>query len=413
MFKKFSNPEILAEGNCGGSSSAPSSTPSVASTPSASPAPSQASPSPAPAPIATPSTSKPKVNSGGNYNEAVYGEKELMNKVYHEYMLISDYHTLGECMALNEAEQNSLLLSLTNKMYNMIVGKIDDIDFGDIPNTKGDIRKLPKYKQLKECVEVLRGIFTQYKEDVKPIDELDNAFSNIENNRDLFIASYAGGIEVGMVMYNTMTLALINSISFMIAVCIEYVKNPKSDGLMIMIDKTGIAKVKDHLVYENIIKFNDACTKGDIEKVLRPLIQNKVKNFAMTASGLWLGFKTVMVVGGFLVAIIPLLRDLVYFFFAARARMSSYLDIQADLLEMNANELDNNEDIHTEGDKKKVIARQLAIARMFHNAANKIAVEAKSSEVQATREIRNDTKKYRIDDVNTNPSNDSSDGPLF
>ena len=115
-------------------------------------------------------------------------------------------------------------------MYNMIVGKIDDIDFGDIPNTKGDIRKLPKYKQLKECVEVLRGIFTQYKEDVKPIDELDNAFSNIENNRDLFIASYAGGIEVGMVMYNTMTLALINSISFMIAVCIEYVKNPKSDG---------------------------------------------------------------------------------------------------------------------------------------------------------------------------------------
>lgn len=418
-FTKFSNPDNFMEnGGCCGTGTSTNINPSP-STPSGAPSASNPHTSAAPTPSTSTvnnnsnATPKVKVHTGTNaYKESV--DHETLMNIYEQYMDIHHIDTLNGLMSLNEAEQNSLLLSLTNKLYKMIVGKIDDVDFGDIPNTKGDIRRYSKYGQLRECAKVLSEIFVQYKEDPTPVNEIEKALDNLEENRDLFMASYAGGIEFGMMVYSTVALAIVESISFMIAVTIEYIKDPKNDGLTIIIDKTGVGKVKDHLLYENIIRFNESCAKGDIEKAIRPLIKNKVKKlFSASAGALILGLQIVVAVGAFIFAVIPLLRDLVYFFFATRTRVSTYLDIQADLLEMNANELSSNSSIRTEKDKDTVIKRQLAISRMFHTAADKIAVECKSAEVQATKEIKNDSRKYRLDDVNTNPANDDSDGSLF
>ena len=369
------------------------------------------------APTPTPSavTTKPKVHNGlASYKEGyTYEEQQIFDKVLRETMDIYDIDTLNRCLALNEAEQNSLLVSLTNKLYQMVVDKVEDIDYGDIPQSKGDIRRLSKYKQLKDCITTLHDIFIQYKEDTAPIDVIDNAMKNLENDRDMYIASYMGGIEMGVMIYSNVTLGIVNSISFMIAVCINYIKDTKNEGLKIVVDKTGPARVKDHIVYESLVKFNESCKNGSIENSLRPLIKNRIKSFAGTMGVIWLGIKTAAVLGALVVAVIPLIRDLVYFAYATRARMSTYFDIQADFLEMNATELQDNPDIKTEDDKKKVINRQLAVARMFHKLANTISVEAKDAEIKATKNIKDDTKKYRIDEVNTDPSSSEADGPLF
>ena len=58
-------------------------------------------------------------------------------------MDLTDKKTIQECTRLveqesnpiNEAEQNTVILSLTGKLYKMIVDKADDIDFGQIPKT--------------------------------------------------------------------------------------------------------------------------------------------------------------------------------------------------------------------------------------------------------------------------------------
>ena len=398
-------------------STPPTSTPAAPKASMTTPTSSSSTPSnPIPAASSTPSTpSKPPVHNGlASYKESgIPLNKEFYERILRENMDIYDIDTLNGCLALNEAEQNSLLISLTNKLYQMVVDKVEDIDYGDIPQSKGDIRRLSKYKQLKECIATLHDIFEQYKEDTTPIDVIDNAMKNLENDRDLYIASYLGGIEMGVMVYSNVALGIVNSISFMIAVCINYIKDPKNEGLKIVVDKTGPARVKDHIVYENLIKFNEASKNGSIENSLRPLIKNRVKSFAGTAGIIWLGIKTAVVLGTLVVAVVPLIRDLVYFAYATRARMSAYLDIQADFLEMNATELENNPNIKTEDDKKKVITRQLAIARMFHKLANTIAVDAKSAEVKATKDIKDDTKKYRIDEVNTDPSSSEADGPLF
>lgn len=355
----------------------------------------------------------PANQMNNNPNKRAVGE-EVMTKefkqIVSEYMDITDYKTNTRLYNLDEAEQNTVLLSLTNKLYQMIVAKIDDIEKGDIPKSRGDITRLPKYNQLKECAKTLTSIFEQYKEDTAPIKVIENAIDNLEDNSDVFVQSYMAKVDFGIMIYESVTLAVIGSLSYMIACCIEYVKDPKNDGLTIVMDKTGVAKVKEHLLYENLVKFNEACRTNDIENAIRPLIKNRTQNL-FGVGGLVL-VKGILIAIPVIIALIPLVKDLVYYFFAARQRVSVYFDIQADLLEMNANELKDNPNITTDADRKSVIRKQLQVARTFRQIADKLAVEAKTAENKADKEIKKDNKKYRIDDVETNPA-DASDGPLF
>lgn len=355
----------------------------------------------------------PANQMNNNPNKRAVGE-EVMTKefkqIVSEYMDITDYKTNTRLYNLDEAEQNTVLLSLTNKLYQMIVAKIDDVEKGDIPKSRGDITRLPKYNQLKECAKTLTSIFEQYKEDTAPIKVIENAIDNLEDSSDVFVQSYMAKVDFGIMIYESVTLAVIGSLSYMIACCIEYVKDPKNDGLTIVMDKTGVAKVKEHLLYENLVKFNEACRTNDIENALRPLIKNRTQNL-FGVGGLVL-VKGILIAIPVIIALIPLVKDLVYYFFAARQRVSVYFDIQADLLEMNANELKDNPNITTDADRKSVIRKQLQVARTFRQIADKLAVEAKTAENKADKEIKKDNKKYRIDDVETNPA-DASDGPLF
>ena len=324
-----------------------------------------------------------------------------------EYMNYGDEKNINALCAMNESEQNSLLVSLTNKLYTMIVNKVDSIDYGEIPQSKGDITRLRHYDQLVECHEILRNIFSQYRERTEPVDVLVNARNNIENMKDIFMGGFAAKAEFPMSVYKTMTLAVVNATSFMIAVCIEYIKSPKSDGLEIVLDRTGIQKVKDHLVYESLIDFNEACKKGEVEASLRPLVKSHAQGFVMSAA---LGFKAVLILGGVLLAILPMIKDLVYFFFSTKARVSAYFDAQAKLIEMNANELRDNPDIKTQDDRDAVIRRQLKIAEAFRSISNALAIDGQQAEVKAQKEIKEDKRTYNVDEIN--PS-ENDGGSLF
>lgn len=93
----------------------------------------------------------PANQMNNNPNKRAVGE-EVMTKefkqIVSEYMDITDYKTNTRLYNLDEAEQNTVLLSLTNKLYQMIVAKIDDVEKGDIPKSRGDITRLPKYNQF-------------------------------------------------------------------------------------------------------------------------------------------------------------------------------------------------------------------------------------------------------------------------
>ena len=316
-------------------------------------------------------------------------------EIVEEYMDMCDNETRKICLAVNEQDQNKLLASLTSKLYDNIVEKVDDIDFGDIPRTKGDFTKLPNYDKIVECTNTLRDILIQYKQKTDATDTIMDAIRHLTYRKDLFEKAYKYNIELPMVVYNTIGLSIISAVSLMISTTIEFIKSPTQDGFEIVFDQVSFVKTKDHLLFDNLKKFNNACKSGDLDKAIDFTIRTNAKGF----TGMEYGF----VAGGIaLIAIIlnivPILRELVFFFFYTRTRVSDYFDIQADLLQMNAHNLrmSTSTDIK---DKEKVIKQQLRIADVFRRLADAIRVDCKTAEAKATKEIVSDNKKIKTDEI--------------
>lgn len=307
-----------------------------------------------------------------------------------------------EQTAIVESEQNSIILALTSKLYQMIVGKVDEIDFGEIPDTKGDVTKLSKYSDIRECLTVLRDLISQYKQDTTPVDEITTCLNNIVRHKPLFTRGYMADIEIVEVTYCEMVLAVVESLSYMIAATIEYVKVPNSDGFQIALDKAGIARTRQSMVYHALCGFNKACAKDQLDKAFEPIIKARVKritgvdDIAIIAG--------IAAIAGILMNILPILRELTFFFFALRTRVSQYFDIQADLLEMNARDVEMNNSA-TIGKRDEVVKKQKAIAKFFKNISNKICIDQTYAEKTAPKEVELADKKMKYDDVvDTNPT---------
>lgn len=329
-------------------------------------------------------------------------------KAIDEYFDASDRKTRKILMAVDETDQNQILSTLTSKLYDSIVTKVDDIDFGDIPRTKGDVTKLPNYDKIVDCIKTLNDILVQYKQDTEPVDTIDHALTNLRERKELFEKGYRYEIELPMIVYNTMYLSVISSISLMISTAIEFIKSPGQEGFDIALDKVSLVKTKESLLFVNLRKFNKACNSGQIDNALEAVIKNKMKNF--TGVELGLAASTVAVIG-VLFAIIPIIRELIFFFYYSRTRVSEYFDAQADFLQMNAHNVQSGVG-KTEIDRKKVVTKQLKIVELLRKVAKKIAVDAKVSETSATKEITNTAKK-KIDDVTDGVVPDSASSALF
>lgn len=336
--------------------------------------------------------------------------RDCFNKVFCEYMNIHDSDTRKQLLAMDEADQNTVLLTLTGKLYEMIISKTTDIDFGDIPDTKGDITELESYGKIRESINVLTDILTQFHQPTETIDTIRMALDNLENDASLYKKGFVAHISLIETTYNTIALSIVSSISYMIAVTVDFVKNPH-DGhtFKASFDKAGIARTKDSLVYENLVRFNNACKEGQIEAAFKPLIKNKVRN--LVGSGLTM-LATGIAVAGFLVNILPIIRELTYFYYASNTRISQYFDLQADLLEMNAQMIKSGE-VDSEGDRKIVAARQLSIASRFRKIANFFMVNIKKNDKEATNMIKQDNKVYKLNDVVDQAPDSVVSSPLF
>ena len=330
------------------------------------------------------------------------------DQVITEYFDIAHHETRKILLAIDEADQNQILTNLTSKLYDNIVTKVDDIDFGTIPESKGDITKIENYDKLKECVQIIHDLLVEYKQDLAPIQTIEDAIRNVESRRELFEKGFRYNIEFIMVTYCSVTLAIVSSVSFMIASCIEFIKSPKEETFDVIIDRAAVKRTNQNLLFNNLSKFNKACNKNQIDSSLEFLTKNNVKNFTGVDIGVIAGGMAII---GILFNIIPIMRELIFFFYYSRVRVSDYFDIQADLLQMNAYNVENNETVDKEM-RDSISKKQYKIADIFRRIANKIAISNKESEVKATKDLQNENKKYKIDDV-TDTMPDSASSTLF
>lgn len=340
-----------------------------------------------------------------------YMSKEY-NDILKEHFDLNDHDTRKTLLNINEDDQSQVLAALTSRMYDHIINKIDDIDYGDIPETKGDVTKLSNYEDLVDSLDVMKNLLGQYNQRSNPIDIVLESLDNIRSRRELFEKAFRLNIDLPIVMYSTMVLAIIQANSYLISTCVEFIKMPNGEEYQATVDRIAAVKTKDNLVLKNLEKFNTCCKKGDFDKSMEYIISQSTKN--LMGSSTAAGIAGVVALTMLATNIIPIMRELVFFFFYARTQISDYFSIQSELLKINAQSVET--DPYRKPKERKEIARkQYAIAGVFDKIANKIAIDTKQSENRAKKDekdITTNSKKYKTDEL-LDAAPDSATSSIF
>lgn len=334
-----------------------------------------------------------------------------LERAFVEAFDYSDKYTRKQLIAMTEAEHNKVLTDLTSKLYDKIVSRAHNIDYGEIPKTKGDISKLSNFEEMKDTLGIIKGIIKEYRQDSKPVDDISVAISNIQARKEMFERAFRYDCELPILMYDNMVMAVVTGTTYLITSCIEFIKAPKDETFSIQLDKVAYNKSKDGLIYNSISKFNKSCESGDFDKAMEMIIDKKVRKF----TGIEIGAG---IVAGVIILtnIIPILRELTYMYYYNRTKISDFFAVQADLLTMNAYNLQHNDSMDVD-EREEIAEKQLAIATKFRNVSNIFNIEKKRCEVNATKDIENSNKKYKLDSetniVSDEEDNDSDSSVLF
>lgn len=331
-----------------------------------------------------------------------------VEQIYSEALDLSNLNVFRTVTSFTEAEQKNGIVILANKLYRMIMDKLENTDFKEIEVSKGDITKMKQYKQIKESIEVLTQIARESNSGIDEVNEMDKALYNITKLKSIFTDGFKYNVDMVKYFYNSIVLALISDIGFMTTVCVEFFKNPNST-VSLEINNLKQYKSKFYLVHKNLIAFNTACDKGQIEKAFKVLVNNKMQgvrfeavelscydeDFIDTAKsiGKIAIFIPMAIIGGvffiILNAILPILRDLSYLFYSFRTHLSDWFAVQHDLLEANALRLKS---LKSTGDKdyQEIAKSQLEWANRMGKIADILAVEYVPAEKKAMKKAEED-----------------------
>ena len=327
------------------------------------------------------------------------------------YFDLTDDLTRNVLLTVNEADQNVVMTNLSQKLYSHIINKVDDIDFGTIPESKGDITKIQNYDQLMDCITVISEVLARYNQPTTSIEVVQLAVQNVIDRTDKFVMGYKLNIEMPIVIYNTIVLSIVSSVSYLIASCLEYVKQPEDMGFEISLDKAATTNSANALLFKDLTKFNNTCASGEFDKAMDFMLSAKAKNFT---GGIMLGFSAsaIAIALAAVLLIIPAIRELVFLFYYTRESISTYFELQANLLTMNAYNVQNNL-ARDAKERKKIATNQKKIAEAFNKISNKVKVNYKVAEVKAVKDNTTVEKtKYTQDDI-LDAIPDSSTSVLF
>jgi len=324
----------------------------------------------------------------------------IYDQVIQEHFNIFNMDTLRVITAMNEVEQKNSITVLCDRLYQKLIGeKFDDIDFGDIEKSKGDITTYSGYKSTLDSLDIISGLITEFKGNQDSVNTIYKAIQNIEENKNAFVKGFMLNVEMPMVLYNTYVLSVVSATSLLISTCVEFIKSPNADNFDLELDKISLNKSRDHLLFRNLDRFNKSCSKGDFQKSLAYVLSGYSKEKGLLGSSLAIGALS----GGALIAIvmniIPMTRELIFFFFYIRTKISDYFDLQAELLQANAYRVESSSSL--DPDKKKMIAKkQHDIAEKFAKVADVVAIKMKSADNKATSEAKKEaSKKFEADDI--------------
>lgn len=350
-----------------------------------------------------------------------------------EYLDYNDPWTLKVLVEAGKKDtsQTQIMAALTSKLYDLIKDKADKVDFSAVSRSKGDFTKIEKYDQLNECINTIREIVIQYKQDTTPVDVISTAENNLVSRKTQFKKAFVVNSSIIKMTYNSVGMAIIQSISLLIATTINFITDPTSESFKMSLNTVAYSRMMENEMLNNLVLFNQSCKSGEMDNTIEYALNHnrykhemamvkeqeiEVKNDSpMLSDDEIADGKNVIhdddenkenkrlelhesiftlipdIIMFILKALIPLIRSIVYHLFSAKQKASDWFALQADMLEVNAYNLQYNDTISPE-DRKKIYDRQMKEVQRFRRYANVLDLDYKASHRKATKMAENDDK---------------------
>lgn len=293
--------------------------------------------------------------------------------------------------SLTEAEQAVINDRMVGNLYQSAL-KRKDIDFGDIPNSRGDIQKFGGYVNMVATVDMLRELSKKFGIKMVEVDIVEDAINNIRIQKKIFEKGYILNIDFLKMYYQALVLACIDATTLLLASYVEFTRTVNNIDFQLKRGK-GIS---GNICIDSLAQFNQSIKDGSFVKFADGLMSRKQENFLGTAIAAGTATKAVaaVVVGA---AIVPTLRALIFYFYDARMSVSEKLEYQKELLEMNAFRL-NASNMEAQ-ERNKILDRQKRYMDKLDRLADKIRVSSQLAIKSSTNNIKQDNKQWNINNV--------------
>lgn len=296
--------------------------------------------------------------------------------------------------SLTEAEQAVVNDKMVGNLYQSAL-KRKNIDFGDIPNSKGDIQKFGGYQNMVATVDMLRSLSKKFGIQISELNIVDDAISNIRIQKKIFERGYSLGIDFIKMYYQALVLACVDATTLLLASYVEFTRTVNNIDFQI---KSGKG-ISGNICINSLDEFNKAVKDGSFVKFADGLMSKKQENFLGTAAAASVGVKTVAAV--FIGAsIVPTLRTLIFYFYDTKMSLSEKLAYQKELLEMNAFRL-NASDMDAQK-RNKILDKQKRYMDNLEKLSDKIRVSDQLATKSSTNSIKQDNKQWNINNVTNN-----------
>lgn len=296
--------------------------------------------------------------------------------------------------SLTEAEQAVVNDKMVGNLYQSAL-KRKNIDFGDIPNSKGDIQKFGGYQNMVATVDMLRSLSKKFGIQIPELNIVDDAISNIRIQKKIFERGYSLGIDFIKMYYQALVLACVDATTLLLASYVEFTRTVNNIDFQI---KSGKG-ISGNICINSLDEFNKAVKDGSFVKFADGLMSKKQENFLGTAAAASVGVKTVAAV--FIGAsIVPTLRTLIFYFYDTKMSLSEKLAYQKELLEMNAFRL-NATDMDAQK-RNKILDKQKRYMDNLEKLSDKIRVSDQLATKSSTNSIKQDNKQWNINNVTNN-----------
>ena len=196
-------------------------------------------------------------------------------------------------------------------------------------------------------------------------------------------------------------MAIVDATSMLCTANMDYLVGPDQERFS---PSNRFDKGRGNVALECLKQFNQFCKNGQMDDALDYVIREQKSGFIGTGA-------IAITVGAIaaLVAVVPLTRQLIYWYYRNKISIAEYLEVQAQFLEMHKLAVENSK-ARSSSEKRAIIKKQERVILKLHRAADKLSIKSSEQEDFMKKELKKDNSLFTLSQMEKQISDNKLNG---